>query len=130
MSDYRLTGTDTVIRAVDGANIPADEANTDRQKYLEWLSAGGVPDPYVPPADDVPTISKAQALLYLLTLGKTESDVLALIASIPDPQQRAVAEIEWSYRPTFRYDHPLFVQLGPAIGIEDMAQAFREASKL
>jgi hypothetical protein len=50
MSDYQLTATEaTVIRTADQAHIPNDPANRDWQEYQDWLAAGGVPDPYVPP---------------------------------------------------------------------------------
>ena len=40
----------TVIKRLsDNACIPFDPANTDYQKYLQWLSDGGVPLP----ADEV-----------------------------------------------------------------------------
>ena len=35
----------TVQRLTDGAFIPFDEANTDYQAYLKWVSEGGVPLP-------------------------------------------------------------------------------------
>jgi hypothetical protein len=49
MADYQLTATDVVIRTADGASIPNDPTNRDRIEYQDWLAAGGVPDPYVPP---------------------------------------------------------------------------------
>jgi hypothetical protein len=50
MSDYRLTNGSVVIRNSDGASIPNDPLNAAFQVYQAWLGAGGVPDPYVPPA--------------------------------------------------------------------------------
>ena len=52
MPDYQLTDTAIVIRLADGANIPSDPANADRQRYTQWLADGGVPLPYEPPAID------------------------------------------------------------------------------
>jgi len=64
MADYQLTKTEepcAVLRASDGAWIPADMANTDyncedpfRPGYVQWKEAGGVPDPYVEPEPPPP----------------------------------------------------------------------------
>ena len=35
---------DVIRRIADGACIPADEANTDYQEYLEWVSEGNTPE--------------------------------------------------------------------------------------
>jgi hypothetical protein len=49
MSDYQLTGSDVVVRTIDGAAIPDDPGNRDRAAYEAWLAVGNVPDPYVTP---------------------------------------------------------------------------------
>lgn len=36
---------DAIIRLLDSAVIPFDEANTDYQEYLQFLADGGVPEP-------------------------------------------------------------------------------------
>jgi hypothetical protein len=67
MADYRSTATETggaVIRTVDGAFIPNDNANRDRVEYQEWLEDGGVPDPYVKPEPVPPQATEGQALAF------------------------------------------------------------------
>lgn len=129
MADYRLTQGPSVIRTSDGSSIPPDPANRDYAEYLAWVADGNTPDPYIPPTPPVPTITKAQALLYLLSIGKTEADVDAEIAKL-EPSARAVAQIEWKHRQPFHHDHPLFIALGPLLGITDMEAAFRIAGRL
>ena len=49
---YKLTNSTSIIRTADGAFIPADPANTDYQRYLEWLAEGNTPMPVDPPAPE------------------------------------------------------------------------------
>lgn len=42
---YQLLNDHVVQRLSDGACIPLDPANTDYQKYLQWLSEGNIPTP-------------------------------------------------------------------------------------
>ena len=46
---YQDLSRDTILRLSDGAFIPKDEMSRDYQEYLEWLSLGNSPDPYVAP---------------------------------------------------------------------------------
>lgn len=134
-----------VFSSASGAYVAVNDA-----RYRVWLDCGNrpseiadeptlwgvlnvqapqaVPEAYRP----IPTISKAQCLLWLLQQGKSEADIDALIAATPDAEQRAVAEIEWKYRQPFHYDHPLFASLAPAIGVsvDDLPAAFRAAAQL
>jgi len=46
MENYKLTESSvTILRLSDNAFIPFDPANTDYQKYLQWLSEGNIPTP-------------------------------------------------------------------------------------
>ena len=51
MALYKLTGNDSegnkiqaIFRTTDKASIPMDEANTDYQTYLLWISEGNTPE--------------------------------------------------------------------------------------
>lgn len=46
---YKLMQDNLGVVRSDGAIIPADNANTDYQKYLEWVAENNTPEP----ADEV-----------------------------------------------------------------------------
>jgi hypothetical protein len=43
--NYDGVESNLVQRLSDKVFIPFDPANTDYQKYLEWVAEGGVPEP-------------------------------------------------------------------------------------
>jgi hypothetical protein len=82
MALYRLTAGTAIVRESDNAVIPNDPANADRQAYLAWLAAGGVPDPVaVAPINGAVQLAAIRAFRVkkLATTGQT-LDALALQA--------------------------------------------------
>ena len=57
-----LADARTILRALDNAYIPTDPANRDYQAYLDYVAAGGVPDPYVPHVDTAQEAAMKQLL--------------------------------------------------------------------
>jgi hypothetical protein len=70
MADYQFTATDIIRRTSDGAFIPPDPANRDYAEYLQWLDAGGVPDPYKQPQPPI------DPELDSVTTGQTTAQIL------------------------------------------------------
>lgn len=64
---YKLTRFNSIIRLTDNASIPPDPANVDYAEFLEWVKAGGVPEPadvIEPPAPkgELPKVDDIDAL--------------------------------------------------------------------
>ena len=58
MAEYQqIRDSDAVLRRADNAYIPPDPANSDRQRYSEWLAEGNTPDPpdTLPPVTMIPS---------------------------------------------------------------------------
>jgi hypothetical protein len=45
INNFETGVPDTVQNKLTGACIPFDPANTDYQKYLEWVAEGNTPEP-------------------------------------------------------------------------------------
>lgn len=98
--------------------VPDDMANSDRQMIAEWEAAGNtIPAYEPPPPPPLAPLTRRQLRLGLLANGITTADVEVAIAAIPDPMDRAVAEIEWADASTYERDHPLIEQVGSALGL-------------
>lgn len=127
MADYRLTNSDTVVRASDGASVPNDPGNRDRRLYEEWCAGGGVPEPYVAPPEPLPlVVSAAQGRLALLDAG-----LLATVKAAVDQADEAT-QIWFEYATEWRRDHPILLALGAQVGLSGSAidDLFRAAALL
>lgn len=82
-------------------------------------------------AVQIPTISRAQAKLLLLSINKLDM-VQQAIDSIQDPKLRQAVQIEWSDRPFFEINNTTLQMLASSIGINqiELAELFFVASTL
>jgi hypothetical protein len=77
MADYRLTTGAVVVRTADGAFVPNDPDNKDRQAYDAWLAAGNEPEPSVPP----PISSTMDGVTFLARVADGEYQAIAAAAA-------------------------------------------------
>jgi hypothetical protein len=55
--NYKLTQNEQTIFCIDQSlYIPTNEANTDYQAYLKWLSEGNTPLPAIEPVVEEPVV--------------------------------------------------------------------------
>lgn len=69
-----------------------------------------------PPLPPEP-LTRRQLRLGLLAGGILSSDVEAAIADIPNPTDKAVAEIEWQDATQYERNHPLLEMVGQMLGL-------------
>jgi acyl-CoA reductase-like NAD-dependent aldehyde dehydrogenase len=70
---YKLTSESFIIHTSDGVYIPVDPANSEYQKYLQWVSKGNTPDPVDPPTPEELAVA-AQAAKDLADRQETQAD--------------------------------------------------------
>ena len=118
-----------VLRLADGVLIRRSDPGWS--DYLEWLSAGGIPDPIPksPPdtADPVPveiTRFQARAALHLAGL---HDDAEAAIA-----QANPLSRIAWEHANVYRRDSPTVISIGQQLGLSeaDMDELFKTAASI
>ena len=97
---YKLTNSTSIFRE-DGACIPADPANVDYAKYLEWCAQGNTPEPYVAPVptplDLIAQIEAANPITHrnlrdlTLSLAELAGTVLGLDPSVNPAVKQVLA---------------------------------------
>ena len=80
----------------------------------------------------IPSCTPRQIRLWLLSLGVTDSMVLALINQIPDENVRAATLVEYQYASEFLRNHPFVDSIGLALGLtlDQIDEGFLIASGL
>ena len=109
---YKLTDTTTIIRTTDGAFIPDDLGNRDYAECLEWIAAGGVPEPYQPPPiPDVTTVFKLAFVEWCEANNKLD-DLLTLLNS------DAILKFKWDAATVLEISNPLVQGAAQQLGLD------------
>lgn len=83
-----------------------------------WLVTEDHIDQPQPPAPVLPAITQRQLRLTLAAHGLL-SHVEPAITSLPEPQKTDAA-IEWQFASVFQRDHPLILQIGAALELDEL----------
>ena len=105
-------------------------------EVAQWTGAGWQvlpqrPDPVAPPVPVPESVTRAQGKAALITAGLWQG-VLAFVAAIPDPTERALAEVALHDTQQWRRDSPFFNTAATALGLtgDQLDALFLAASKI
>lgn len=100
-----------ILRTSDGAHIPPDTANRDRAEYMEWVSAGGITNPYEQP---VPASVTRRQFRQALVRSRIRAAFEAAVAADQDTKDRYADSF------TFERADPELATVATAIGKSDL----------
>lgn len=108
---YRHLDAGWILRLADGAHIPPDPAKRDRAGYQEWVSAGGLTNPYEQP---VPASVTRRQFRQALVRSRIRAAFEAAAAADQDTK-------DW-YADSFTFERadPELATVATAIGKSDL----------
>jgi len=117
---HKLLQGGTLDVTIDGVrwSVAPDPENAQWQMLMQLEGEGQI---VIPPAEPVtsalPPITARQLRLTLVSNGFALDQVDAAIDAMEDPQERAMALIEWQYASEFERTHSLIEQVGGSLGL-------------
>ena len=112
---YTLTAGPSVTRDNDGASIPDDPRNVDRQAYDAWIADGNAPNPFIAPRPIIPAfVTNYQARAALIGAGLFDQVDAAISAS-----GNQLAQTAWDHAQVVERRSPFIDALKVAAGLDD-----------
>lgn len=96
---YKVTSTGVLLLG-EGLLIPADDLNTDYQRYKAWLAEGNTPAPadapVATPLQEIAALESAKPITHrnLRELALAVADIASAITGKPTTENPAVREIQ------------------------------------
>lgn len=125
---FKLGEGDETISYARGWWEKATEQEIAVLGFVEYVPSEPEPAPEPP----LPPLTARQLRLGLIGAGVSIASVDAAIASIEDPTDREIANVEWEYASQFERGHHLIEMIGSALGmtIEQINAAWIAAMEL
>jgi hypothetical protein len=125
-SEAALRSAEAPVRSITLAATPNGTDLVAALPGFDYVGDEELPLSASPPA----SVTAWQIRRWLLANGISMAAVDAALAAIPDPQQRALAQVDWEYAPIVQRSHPMLPMMAATLGIADIDAAFIEAERI